>query len=87
MEQEHKELLDSLKVRFERCYDEYLQEVFELDKEQIVDSVSEILAAKEVHMEISFWLGISMNIGDRLNVVMGPMGEEELVYSNSDIHL
>jgi len=80
MTQEHMELLCRLKNRFESCYDEYLREVMELDKEKIIESVSEILAAKEVHMEICFWLGLSTNKGDRLNIFMEPMSERDANY-------
>jgi len=80
MEQKHMELLCRLKHRFERCYDKYLLEVMELDKGQIIESVSEILASKEVHMEMCFWLGLSINKGDRLNVFMEPMSELEANY-------
>jgi len=77
MTQEHIDLLCCLKNRFESCYAEYLQEILELDKELIIESVSEILAAKEVHMEMCFWLGLSTCKGDRLNVFMEPMSEHE----------
>jgi len=80
MTQEHKDMLYRLKHRFEICYDEYLQEVLELDKEQILESVSEILAAKEVHLEMCFWLGLSTDRGSRLNVFMEPMSEQDATY-------
>ena len=80
MTQEHIDMLSRLKNRFELCYDEYMWEIFEMSKEQIVEAVSEILAAKEVHMEMCFWLGMSTNRGDRLNVFMEPMSEQDATY-------
>jgi len=80
MTQEHTDMLFRLKSRFQACYDEYLQEVSEMDKEQILESVSEILAAKEVHMEMCFWLELSTDKSDRLNVFAEPMSEQDAAY-------
>lgn len=60
MEQEYKELLYRLKTRFDSGYEEYKKEVLELDKEQIFESASEILAVKETHMEMCFWMELSL---------------------------
>jgi len=80
MTQEHVDMLSRLKNRFEICYDEYMWQVLEMDKEQIIESISEILAAKEVHMEMCFWLGLSVNKGSRLNIFMEPMSEQDATY-------
>jgi len=74
------DMLFRLKNRFEICYDEYMREVLEMDKEQIIESVSKIFAAKEVHMEMCFWLGLSANKGDCLNIFMEPMNEQDANY-------
>jgi len=80
MTQEHSDMLTRLKNRFEICYDEYMWEVLELTKEEIIESASEIIAAKEVHMEMCFWLGLSVNNGDCLNIFMEPMSEQDATY-------
>jgi len=80
MTQEHLDMLSRVKNRFELCYDEYMCEVLEMSKEQIIEVVSEILATKEVFVEMCFWLGLSTNRGDRLNVFMEPMSEQDATY-------
>jgi len=77
---EHINMLSHLKNRLENCYDEYIREILTMDKEQIIESVSEILAIKEVHIEMCFWLELSTSKGDRLNIFMKPMSEEDAVY-------
>ena len=77
---EHINMLSRLKHRFDNCYDDYIQEILEMDKKQIIESVSEILAIKEVHIEMCFWLELSTNKGDRLNIFMKPMSEQDATY-------
>ena len=57
---EYAVLLHCLKKRFDFCYDEYIQELFRLDAEQLIERASEIVAIKETYYEMRFWIEMSM---------------------------
>ena len=58
--EDYNELLYRLIKHFINCYDEYMAEIFELDKEQIAEAADEIIAVKETYVEMCFWLVLSM---------------------------
>ena len=57
---DYNSLLCRLIKHFSNCYDNYMAEVMELDKEQIIECASEITAVKETYVEMCFWLVLSM---------------------------
>lgn len=60
MELKHAALLYCLKQRFDNCYDEYINELLYLDAQQLIELASEIIAIKEAHYEMCFWIELSM---------------------------
>ena len=60
MGQEYIDLLYRLKRHFDISYDEYMKTVLQLDKVLIFESASDIVAAKETHMEMCFWIELCM---------------------------
>ena len=58
---EYAVILHSLKRKFDSCYDDYIEELLELEAGQIIESASEIVAMKETHYEMCFWLELSMS--------------------------
>ena len=83
MEQDYKDMLHRLVARFNGCYDEYIAGILLLDKEKIVESVSEIMAVKETHMEMCFWLELSMcesGWPDCFNnLIAGPLNRKDAI--------
>ena len=79
MEQhEYMSLIRQLKERFHRCHDEYMKELSELDKERIIESAAEIVAVKDVYLEMRFWLEMSMCQIDRpIGAIKGPIESSE----------
>jgi len=53
-------LLHGLKKRLDSCYDEYIKGLMELDAEHLIEAASEIVAVKETHFEMCFWIELSM---------------------------
>jgi hypothetical protein len=83
MEQEYKEVLRRLFARLNSCYDEYHADLMLLDKGQLIESASEIIAVNETHMEICFWLELSMlpEWSDCFNsLIKGPMSRQDAIY-------
>jgi hypothetical protein len=83
MEQEYIEVLRRLFARLNSCYDEYHASLLDLDKEQLIESASEIIAVNETHMEICFWLELSMlpEWSDCFNsLIKGPMSRQDAIY-------
>jgi len=81
MELKHAALLYCLKQRFDRCYDDYIKELMDLDAEQLIEMASEIIAMKEVHFEMCFWIGLSMSNSDwpwTNGVIKKPLAEQDV---------
>ena len=57
---EYAAMLYCLKKRLDSCFDEYIKELLTFDAEQLIESASEILAIKETHYEMRFWIELSM---------------------------
>jgi hypothetical protein len=57
---EYAVLLHCLKKRFDNCMDEYVKGLSGLEAEKLIDLASEIIAIKETHYEMCFWLEMSM---------------------------
>ena len=58
---EYTTLIRRLKERLERCHAEYLRELSELEFDRLIESASEIVAVKDVYLEMRFWLEMSMH--------------------------
>jgi len=56
----YKKLLLQLKKHLDNCYENYINEIMQLENEQLIESASEIVAVKEVYQEMRFWLELSM---------------------------
>jgi len=54
------ELLLRLKRCFDACYEKYMGEAFGMSNEQTFENVSEVVAVKEVYVEMSFWIELSL---------------------------
>ena len=74
------ELLYRLFEHFNNCYDKYMTEILEMDKVQIAEAASEIVAVKEIYVEMCFWLVLSMckNVWPTCLVEV-PMNEQDAV--------
>jgi len=57
---EYAALLHCLKKRLDCNYDDYIKELLTFDAEQLIESASEILAIKETHYEMRYWIELSM---------------------------
>jgi hypothetical protein len=79
MAQDYKNLIWSLKKLLDIELDEYKREILKLGKEEIFELASEIIAAREVHTEMCFWLELSMHQGEWPCILPnGPISEQEL---------
>ena len=58
-QQKYNALLYRLKRRFDKHYEEYIDDVSGLCKEQIIEAACEIAAVKETFTEMYFWLEMS----------------------------
>jgi len=77
---EYAVLLHGLKKRIDYCYDEYINELLSMDAKQLIESASEIIAIKETHYEMCFWLEMSMCKTAWPNVLIDePIKEEDAV--------
>jgi len=80
MTQKHLELMERLKARLDSHYDKYVDEIMEMDKEQIFECAAEIIAARETHYEMCFWLEMSMRESALFIGLAGePLSEQELI--------
>ena len=78
--EEYDVLLYRLIKRFDNCYDGYIKEIMDLDKGQIIEAASEIIAVKEAYVEMCFWLVLSMCKTAWPNcLIEAPMDEQDAV--------
>jgi len=60
MEQTCVDTLESLNRRFEVSYDDYIVKINSSNVEEAIELASEIVAVKEVYVEMCFWLGLTI---------------------------
>ena len=81
MEGQHENPLRCLKERFDKCYDDFKAETIKMGAAKVFDFASDIIAVKDVHLEMCFWLEISMcNIKWPNHWYTEPVSEREAAY-------
>jgi len=81
VDSKYTELLRTLKQKLDTCYTEYTNELLGYDPSVLIESASEIVAMKEVHFEMGFWLELSLCESPWPNgVIETPITQHEAVY-------
>jgi len=82
MKPSYTELLEFLKERFDNCYDNYMDELAELDVAQAVERSSEISAIKETYYEVRFWVEMSLcgkSTPQSSDIIKQPIAKQDVV--------
>lgn len=80
MDKKYIELLWSLKQRLDYCLDEYIGGILAMDKQDIIIASSDIIAVKETHYELTYWLMFSAGNTKWLDgMVKSPIDEQEVL--------
>jgi len=80
MESKHTKMLDILKKRFDACYDDYINELSDLDAGQVIERASEIAAIKETYYEMRFWIEMSLSETMKFNgIIKEALSEQNTV--------
>ena len=77
---EYTVLVHCLKKRIDDCYDDYIEGLLGLGAEQIIEQASEIVAMKEAHFEMCFWLEMSMCKNVEQNILIEkPIDRQDVI--------